>query len=894
MKQASILIFFLLVVFTQPYTISWTGDSGSWSNPENWTPDRIPLSTDEVYISGSCKFFTGSNSVVDINLDINATIMSIKLEGPNLNIASHAPSQLVLSSVEFSKSVRVDNVNFFTQDTSRASFSVETDSNLQLLRLNVDLQVTLRNAELKTTNVVFSQPITCYGRLYGNEKLEFKSEVSDPSRTCVVNADKVVFSGYDTRGYSFIPSIYAQDMYVNFAVSFGSIQVNNTLTVSNGYEFRARSVTTKTLVLNDGVIVSGSQVVATELLLPGKEQVQFYMSNVTLIEPESIVNIDNTLALQNSTFMVIGTLALVAPGTIYSENSQLIANNFITQAHNDDRRVQLIGGSANFKLLSITTDTEITGVDLQAEKMLLNAPLTMSWLESESMEISVFEGGSLTLTEDQSLSRIHLFLYNGSSVLSPLNIFGCHIYTQPGNVFLQSIIATTPQLSTFTIDAQTILTVNGSLQLDDTVDLSLYVTYNPTAFITPTVIADNSSKISNLDIMFEPLPESWDVISSIPVKQITPFMNTMHIASQFEIIDNSNGVVTTTYVHSGTELVSINIAQGFCYKGCVHGQCTGIQGCKCIDDQWTGERCDTQTTIPLAPYDVITDNMHDRMIRIIFTAHQVATANIMFCDIYNHGNLIAQVRSNTTAYQYDHYGVVPGIEYMYTIDCINSYGRGNMSNPNRVKAYGKASAPLLTVIDIGAKFMTIQYTIPESFPPVTKILIFRDTINIGSTKDGETEYSDNEVENGKQYKYFVIGQSELGHSNVSNIIDVATLDYPGNFGCRASYDGTKTTITWVSPTNKGNPPIILGYNIRKKDAIVRTTNETSYVEEGVLSGRTVWTLSAFNKAGEGSQQEVAVTPNNNGNNIGLYIGLGVGGGCVTMYVVFMTVNVIDF
>ena len=63
-------------------TISWNGGSGSWTDAENWTPQQVPVSSDDAAIAGSSPsdvLIGGSDSVAvgDLLLDDTAGTLEV-------------------------------------------------------------------------------------------------------------------------------------------------------------------------------------------------------------------------------------------------------------------------------------------------------------------------------------------------------------------------------------------------------------------------------------------------------------------------------------------------------------------------------------------------------------------------------------------------------------------------------------------------------------------------------------------------------------------------------------------------------------------------------------------------------------------------------------------------
>jgi hypothetical protein len=53
MKTAAILALCVLVFFSHSQVITWTDKNGVWSDPNNWSPNRLPTENDAVEIYGN-------------------------------------------------------------------------------------------------------------------------------------------------------------------------------------------------------------------------------------------------------------------------------------------------------------------------------------------------------------------------------------------------------------------------------------------------------------------------------------------------------------------------------------------------------------------------------------------------------------------------------------------------------------------------------------------------------------------------------------------------------------------------------------------------------------------------------------------------------------------------
>ncbi len=544
-----------------------------------------------------------------------------------------------------------------------------------------------------------------------------------------------------------------------------------------------------------------------------------------------------------------------------------------------------------FKPLEIFSSFNVAA---SCQVQLVNTPIMMpnfdisSTLKLDALmmvaDIFIRSGGYLLLPPHYSLQLQTVYMRDNSALSSvvPKN---CKFHID-GRARIENL-GSLMSLNRFELTHDAELTVNSEFNVDERSKLEIGIQYNSTTLWSSKIIAANTSKISSMEIKFADVPYSWDNLTRLNT-DFNPFVNTVRMDTDFEVSDNTNGIVMTTNQHSGDTLLSLKFEKGYCSSGCINGECRGALGCVCYTHQYEGERCDTTVTIPLAPYDISINAQQDRTITISWREYEVDTARINYCSLYKFGNMILVTSSPTLSFQFNDQNVEPGVLYNYTIDCTNSYGRGRSSTPQIVRAQGAPTSPNFTVIDVGMTFITVNIS-TLAYPSVTKINVMRDKQLLESitATDSFTIYNDTSVFTGTRYRYSFQAINTIGKSSYSDIQLVYTLAVPGAMGGQSTFDPSKGLVQmqWYEPTNKGNPAKILGYRLRKNGTVVRHyTSDTELYEETIHEyGFYFYSICAYNEVGEGPANHFDFEYKPKSKDLtGLIVGLSVGGAAAVL------------
>jgi hypothetical protein len=126
---------------------------------------------------------------------------------------------------------------------------------------------------------------------------------------------------------------------------------------------------------------------------------------------------------------------------------------------------------------------------------------------------------------------------------------------------------------------------------------------------------------------------------------------------------------------------------------------------------------------------------------------------------------------------YNDTDVVNGQQYSYGIRCISDMGASPFLNTTDIMPLGPPRAPVMVSLDFEDGSITLVWDQPESNggSTITIFTVYRmeeggseyHTIDIGF-KNGQLQYIDSEIDDGREYTYFVTASNSIGESDPSN------------------------------------------------------------------------------------------------------------------------------
>jgi len=217
-------------------------------------------------------------------------------------------------------------------------------------------------------------------------------------------------------------------------------------------------------------------------------------------------------------------------------------------------------------------------------------------------------------------------------------------------------------------------------------------------------------------------------------------------------------------------------------------------------------------------------------------------------------------------------GLVYGQTYWYNVSAVNAVGEGPLSNETNCTMLLVPSAPIGLQAIAGDASVLLTWDAP-SFDGGTNITGY--DIYRGNASGAEeylttvtaTNYTDEDVQNGMVYFYYIVSRNSEGAGPISNEASAAPLATPSDPVLSAEAGNALVVLSWTVPSNDGGAPV-LGYNIYRGTAsgsgefLAMTGNVLTFTDGGLSNGQTYWyRIKAINQAGEGAaSNEVSATP----------------------------------
>jgi hypothetical protein len=431
---------------------------------------------------------------------------------------------------------------------------------------------------------------------------------------------------------------------------------------------------------------------------------------------------------------------------------------------------------------------------------------------------------------------------------------------------------------TLLVNSSAYLTIDGDLDATSGI-VAIETKINATMISSGQLTVSGSTKLRRVELVFDPVPYSWNDFSHVTSKHIIPFLSPITVLPTI-MHDNTNGVVrtTTSYVRA----LSIDFSEGDCAQGCVFGICNGT--CHCSNG-FTGTRCDIPATSPPEPSN-FSATPYNGYIQLTWNPPvSEYELNITQYNVYTMEKVIAVVPyHDDTNYVWNHEHTIAGTVYSYSVAAVNPFGVGNKSNV-QATAVDVPTPPNLSLLDVGMFTVSLAWTSNVSYPAITSFELYRNGKVIFSTPD-KLSYIDKNVDRLSSYQYDIIAVNERGKSKNSTLV-VKTIDTPGRpTNANATQTDTETiTVEWDPPTQLGNTQL-LGYKVFRDDKQVKMMGPetTTMADTGLEHNHEyVYAISAFNKAGDGPRTVKTVRTVN--ARYGLIIGLSVAGGIIGIGVV---------
>ena len=235
-------------------------------------------------------------------------------------------------------------------------------------------------------------------------------------------------------------------------------------------------------------------------------------------------------------------------------------------------------------------------------------------------------------------------------------------------------------------------------------------------------------------------------------------------------------------------------------------------------------------------------------------------------------------------------GLINGQTYLYVLSANNSVGTSAFSEAITVTPQGPPSAPTGLIAAPGDGWVRLNWSMPGYISEGNIIYhLFRDDTEVWSGL--ELAFNDTDVSNDVTYVYTVAAQSSLGWSpNSTEVLGMPEgpsqmIPGPPTGLVATPGDGT-VSLTWQAPTE--NASSVTGYNVYRRSGqgaweLIATVTGTSYNDENVNNGQEYsYKVSSVGSGEEGDPTESAViipqssdSDNDGGNNVLLYLGIGV-------------------
>lgn len=195
--------------------------------------------------------------------------------------------------------------------------------------------------------------------------------------------------------------------------------------------------------------------------------------------------------------------------------------------------------------------------------------------------------------------------------------------------------------------------------------------------------------------------------------------------------------------------------------------------------------------------------------------------------------------------------------YAYAVRAINAAGLGAASDEAQATTLDAPSAPQnVTVAPQGAGTLVLSWDAPASDggSPITGYEVRRDDALLAALGD-ITTYADAGLGNNTTHAYRVLALNDAGGGTPSALVTGTTLalspEAPRGLVASAGPAAGAIRLTWAAPAGDGGDAVT-GYAVYRGGALLATTSQTSFVDEGLGNAQTrSYAVAAINGVGEG-------------------------------------------
>jgi fibronectin type 3 domain-containing protein len=212
-----------------------------------------------------------------------------------------------------------------------------------------------------------------------------------------------------------------------------------------------------------------------------------------------------------------------------------------------------------------------------------------------------------------------------------------------------------------------------------------------------------------------------------------------------------------------------------------------------------------------------------------------------------------------------------GKVYWYGVRSVNRIGAGDLSLLVQAKPGAVPDPPLSVKAEHGNSVVNITWTAPNNDGgyPITGYRVYRVTdgnpVPVSIDVDpNDVRFSDDEVENGNIYRYWMTALNERGESSRSTEVNATPMARPGRMLTLFAESGSRfVVLSWEPPVNNGGG-VINCYILYRGDqykAIVKfktlSAEVLSFNDTGLMNGVTYrYQISSMNTEGEGLKSEI--------------------------------------
>jgi hypothetical protein len=466
---------------------------------------------------------------------------------------------------------------------------------------------------------------------------------------------------------------------------------------------------------------------------------------------------------------------------------------------------------------------------------------------SGAMQVSELniQSSSLTLLDNQ--------LYSASISMNNSVLITNNLHVESTLQLLDSNLTATDITVDKSFMVQGYSNINGNINCNGTLQVGARVTDQ----IEIGPISMDTTSVSSILIVYDPIPMSWD--DFVPVKKdIYPF--TMPFDHVPTVQDNTNGITTITTLFLNGSVPLITLSVGPCPGGCVHGTCNKERHvCEC-SVFYNGTRCDEK--IKMLPPKNANITVENGFFLLTWENDPLQVWAVMYA-IFNGDTIVTSLPAGRGNYSYK-YNAVPGNYYTFYIVGYNkTYGFGENVT---LCAMGVDVPPEQSIVIEKISMSQVSLSAKSSgkmYPPITSYEWYRDNVLVSH----EQTINDTGLTNNTKYEYEFYAINDRGKSNKATCT-IFTHDYPGQVERLHQSSANWIRIEWDKPVFDGNTNI-LGYNVYRNGEKVNTNSLEYYDDHAVyatytLGGEFTYQVSAYNVEGEGEKQSlfVKLQPNN--------------------------------